>query len=130
MLYPIIELTIDQPDTVYQIASGSLAVIGLTVDPGSAQTISMAQLANSQDFSLRAWISIKKDGQPIDSGVWASWVLSKRSDAFVLHDAAIAPPDGMRSVPVEPGSYWLNILNLVNSNNMFAFATVPVNSAT
>ena len=127
-LYPTIDIdpSVQGRQTSPQ---GSLALIPITIDPGQAVRVVLLQTGPAQDFSMRAWVSVLPDGVSVSTdSVSAYWSLPRMPDMFILHDVAVTPDaTAFRTIPVPPGSYVLNILNLVNSENTFSFSTAVVN---
>jgi hypothetical protein len=88
--------------------------------------VTMASMA--QDFSLRVWVSQKRNGLAIGS----TWHANRTSDKVcVLYTPDIRPPENVVGVPVEiGGSYYINILNLTATTNAFKFAMLDSISVT
>jgi len=126
MLYPVIDF--EYPNGPYLLPPGNLGVFPITVEAGQTITLEMGQLIADQenlpqDQSIRVWLSPKKGGMSVvDNPITAArWHLSLvQMDIVAIYDLLSVPtPQGI-AVPVVPGSYWLNVLNLVNEPNMFS----------
>lgn len=80
--------------------------------------------ANSQDLSLRAWVSKSIAGNPLEHAVPQVWHPKRIPGDMVAFMTADAPyPDfngkNVTVITVPPGEYWFNVLNLINTNNKF-----------
>lgn len=121
-LYPIIEL---DPEIAAldpnMLPAGTLIV--LPVDMSSVQMVQivLVQLSQTQDYSMRTWLSRYPDGIAIAPGVFP--VLRGQGLPFVIHTADQTPPENTNAIQVEAGNYILNILNLTNEINVFSFST-------
>jgi hypothetical protein len=128
MLYPYLEFNFDEPS--YTLPSGYLGLLSFTVASGETKEFRMRQMiANPykmpQDLSIRCWISLTKGGAGVvyaPAKQPATWHLSSLMDDVIrVHDADLTVEDDLTAVfvPVTPGTYWLNVLNLVNEENLF-----------
>jgi len=111
------------------IPSGKLGVVPVTLGQNQTIVLVMNQLfydTNNlpQDFALRGWVSTQQGGNPVidnpaSQAQWPITGLQKR--VVILYDMMAEAPviDGIY-LPLMPGAYWLNILNLVNEDNSFA----------
>lgn len=78
-----------------------------------------------QDHSLRCWISTEPGGSSIsDAGPEMSFWHARRKVLFVhnLQSAQSAPENTeafVYTIKAAPGTYYLNVLNLINSPNKF-----------
>ena len=134
MLYPVTNIDISViPETNF-ILAGNLTTISLTIAPLTGQMISMMQVAPTQDFSMRVWISPQQDGQftPLNASFW--YLNRYLNSTFLFYDLNGTPPTTIAPtgynlilVPVFPANYYLNVLNLVNAQNIFSFAANVVN---
>jgi hypothetical protein len=119
-LYPV---TITDPATVSVgnngIASGTLIAVSIDMTSTQMMQIVMAQLSLTQDYSLRTWVSVYPDGNAIAPGVFP---ILRNGIPFIIYVAGQTPPSNTYAILVTPGSYFLNILNLTNENNVFAFS--------
>ncbi len=128
-LYPIIQ--IDPSIAVLdpnKIPSGTLIVIPIDMTTVNMTSLTISQVSNTQDFSLRAWVSIYRDGDALpspalpqpSSGIYP--VLRWVGLPLVLYLPGFTPPDD--TVPIAlpgPGLYYFNLLNLTNELNYFGF---------
>ena len=128
MLYPIAILDLPTMQGMNAVNPGSAVATTFTLQPGSGWSMAMMQLAPTQDYSLRAWISALPGGQFLPTRM-SYWHLNrKNAPVVVVYDLAITP-DSLETgyaVPLLPGVYVLNILNLVNSENVFSFSATEI----
>jgi hypothetical protein len=127
MLYPTVEFAI-QDGPYFTLQPGNLGYCRFSIADGEALNLMMRQMAIDptgnlpQDQSIRCWVSDKIGGnpvvlQPINS---ESWVLSYfMGDEIAIYDKGMEAPEKGVPVPVAPGAYILNVLNLNNKSNMF-----------
>jgi hypothetical protein len=103
--------------------SGSLITLPLDMSVVLMKQIIVAQLSLTEDFSLRAWVSIYPNGISLITPAWPdTFALSRMTPRpLVLYVRGQIPPDETILVPVVPGQYYLNILNLTNQLNLFGF---------
>ena len=128
MLYPTTMITIAAAEGMSAIDAGSLVGITLTVRPRFGIMMAMAQLSPTQDFSIRAWVSDKAGGNFLPTNA-SYWELNRSPDQLVLvYDRAGVPPvsGNIRLIPVAPGFYVANVLNLINLENVFSFSSNEV----
>jgi hypothetical protein len=123
-LYPITYL--DAATAVLQntlMPSGALVVIPIDMLTVQMTQINMAQLALTQDYSLRTWVSLDPDGLAIERYFP---ILRTGGVPFVIYIAGFTPPTNTYSILVAPGNYFLNILNLTNEQNVLAFSQIDL----
>jgi hypothetical protein len=111
------------------IMPGTLIVIPIDMTTVQMTSFDLQHLSNTQDYSLRAWLSKYPDGVPIPSsidgvatiaaGIYAIIKFSKLP--MVIYIAGQTPPIDSFDILVSPGLYNLNILNLTNEVNVFGF---------
>lgn len=114
-----------QEGNSYTVAPGVLQACVLTLPEDAALSVKVVHLAtNVQDFSLRCWFSTEPGGNPLSAKLeLAEW--HPRRKAMDVHNllttGATAPSSELPSYTIiaEPGTYYLNVLNLVNSDNRF-----------
>lgn len=131
MLYDVIDINPDDVAGMFEVPSGNVANIQLNLPAGAYILIKLAQIGYAQDYSLRAWISVYSDGVPIEPEYNREFALNRQIESFVLYDRLatnLVLPSDLRNVPALPGSYILNILNIVNSINAFSFSQSVVTS--
>ncbi|RYF13675.1 MAG: hypothetical protein EOO77_15175 [Oxalobacteraceae bacterium] len=91
--------------------------------PGVQVHINVQHLARVQDKSLRAWISHEPIGLSVTQQTYnVSFWEPNRTDRMViaLYDRDTPAPKGVTSsIPADPGVFYLNVHNLVNSSNQF-----------
>lgn len=108
------------------VGPGSCIVIPIELAPKTCLDIICSQspindIANTEDFSLRVWISNANGGNPICSypSYLASLIPNRYPSAkfFSLYDVVKPPSNKLYPIGANPGSYFFNILNLINSQN-------------
>jgi hypothetical protein len=101
------------------VPSGTLVVLPIDMTSVQMTQIKMLQISFTQDFSLRAWLSVYPGGTPLPPGYFP--LLRTSGVPFVVYCAGQTPsPPDLASL-VEPGRYMLNVLNLTNVENEFSF---------
>jgi hypothetical protein len=130
MLYVITDFTYPQDYNQFTLDSGKLGCIQLVLESGGSIELVMNQLRISeyhhpQDLSIRCWLSDQKGGNPLPDATnqWILSALQRRVIAVYDTFAGLGPFDEKIQVALPPGTYWLNVLNLVNESNSF-FLTV------
>lgn len=112
------------------IQPGSLVVIPIDMSGDVLMTkIDLQHVAGQQDYSLRAWISLYQNGNPLPSDVNYSGnypIIRFSNYPIVLYVAGQTPPPNTFSILVEPKAYFLNILNLTNEVNAFGFTQTDI----
>lgn len=130
MLYPTFDL--DPAQRQIEIPSGTLGILPLILEPGGEITFQLQQLfANPQnlpqDRSFRVWVSDKPGGRSLMEGtphLNTVTLTALMPTIIVIHDySAQAPVVGV-GIPAMPGSYWLNVLNLVNEANSLSLEII------
>jgi len=130
MLYEKIELTYPSETNKFILPPGILGYFPITLGAGQILTFSMNQLILDplhlpQDFSMLGWFSGLFPGGPSIIYTpeylsrWHLTALQKRIIQIFDSSADIFPTEPA-SIGLLPGTYWLNILNLVNETNYFA----------
>jgi len=125
MLYNVVPLTYPSQYNQFTVPSGSLGVFRLPLASGQAMVLQMNQLLPDprhfpQDMTMRCWIANSAGGNPlpVDSNAWILTALQRRIITVYDAFAGLGPFEGI-TVDLAPGTYWLNILNLVNESNSF-----------
>jgi hypothetical protein len=128
-LYQINVLTYPGIRNQFILPPGVLGVIEVDLVPGTSMVLTTNQLIPDvshmpQDRTMLAWISDMKGGNPVvttppESG-WHLTALQKTLITIYDGTAGLGPYDGM-SISLLPGTYWLNVLNLVNETNGFFY---------
>ena len=118
-LYPITIIPLDHTDDIIKTDNGSLTVIPITIMASSLTSFVVTMASMAQDFSLRVWVSVERNGIAIGP----TWHANRTSDKVcVLYTPDASPPENVFGVPVEiGGSYFINILNLTATENAFKF---------
>ena len=109
------------------IPPGTLVVIPIDMTVPQMTQISMAQLSLTQDYSLRTWVSVYPGGRVIDA---LFPILRTVGLPFIIYVAGQTPPaNATYTILVTPGNYYLNILNLTNEANVFAFSQTDLSAS-
>jgi hypothetical protein len=108
------------------IYAGTLVAIPIDMAATQMSEITLAQMSHTQDYSLRAWLSEYVGGVAIPPGFIP--VLKTASVPIVIYTASQTPPANTIGIPVVSDCYILNILNLTNENNVFAFSKTDKDS--
>lgn len=125
MLYPTRLITETTPNHNYKIPNNSLYAFALTIGDDEAKNIVLMHTAlDRQDFSIRAWVSRDVAGSevvfiPHSVSFWHP----NRSphEIITIFDKNMTVPDVSAPLGLEPGDYFLNILNLSNAENSFSY---------
>ena len=119
-LYKIVNLTPEEAaDGPNFIQPGNLITIQIDLTIISMTSIDLSQMSQTQDYSLRAWVSKYPSGIFFPPGHYA--VKKFGWSPIVIYKSPQTPPDDSFSIMVEDGKYYLNILNLTNETNVFGF---------
>ena len=112
----------------YTLLPGTLGYFVINLAPMQSLTLSLNQLIPNphhlpQDQSIRSWISTLIGGQsvvysPESLNHWNLTALQKR--IIQVYDSTNLSATQDLAIGLTPGSYWLNVLNLVNETNYFA----------
>ena len=125
-LYPIVILTPSEASIAPNlIMPGNLIVIPLDMTTIQMTSIDLQQVSNTQDYSMRAWLSVYQNGAPLPSsdGVSGIFPIIKFSlFPIIIYIESQTPPANSFPILVTPGLYNLNILNLTNERNVFNFS--------
>jgi len=122
-LYPTTAVDISTINTMGCIESSSLLTIAITVPSLGGIKFAMSQMSPTQDYSIRVWFSILPGGDFIPTNA-SYWHLNRYVDQILtLYDINANKPTGSNilAIGVPSGNYNLNLLNLVNSENVFSF---------
>jgi hypothetical protein len=101
------------------IASGSLIAVPIDMTANQMIQIILQQASNTQDFGLRASISLWEDGIAIGE---TYPLLRFAGLPVVVYVEGQTPPVETVPILVAPGYYFVNVLNLTNSPAYFAFS--------
>lgn len=122
-LYDIVEFGIGS-EAMTAIPPGALAIAPITVKPGQAFVCAMMHTGQTQDFSMRVWLSDEQDGIPV--GIPANyWPMMRVAEMLSVSDTSSSYAATGRAIVVPSGTYYLHVLNLCNSENIFATKRVP-----
>lgn len=123
MLYPTTISPDPNVDGFHIIPSGNLFCFPVVLEADSLKHIMVVHVAGSanQDFSLRVWVSVEPGDRPaVETPYYIIWY-ANRNDAEIttIYDEANDAPAFNTTVPLPPGNYTVNVLNLVNRENAF-----------
>lgn len=126
MLYPLTTFTTLRSDDTYVIPNGNLFAFPFTIGEGEAKNIVVVHTAgtSNQDHSLRAWVSTEAGGTVLyDAPAFVQmWHPNRNAAEYVTaYDRGIEAPQAPMPLALAPGDYVLNVLNLSNRQNVFAF---------
>jgi hypothetical protein len=113
----------------YHIDPGAGIAFAFTLAPSDVKNVIIVQIApNTQDNALRCWVSHQMGGTqvveyPINVAFWHANRVP--NEIITVYDQALPPPVGA-ALPLAPGSYYVNILNLTNEKNAFSFVLTDV----
>ena len=131
-LYPTQTIALTDMAEMNLLNSSSALVIPLTILPMHGWNIASTQLSPTQDYSIRLWISNTPSGNFLPTNA-SYWHLNRYNDQqFVFYDlnaptpSPIPPSINIFPVPLLPGNYFLNFLNLVNAENVFSFLATGI----
>jgi hypothetical protein len=96
--------------------------IGLSLDLTTLvrAQITLTQLSYTQDFSVRAWISVYPNGIAVPPGPWP--VLRTGGLPILVYTDAQMPMADIVPVPLAPAQYTLNLRNLTNEDNLVGYS--------
>jgi hypothetical protein len=127
MLYPTTINPAPTYQTNYVIPNGNLYSFTFTLNPGDQQSISIIHTAGdfNQDRSLLAWVSTQPGGQYFYNlpAYLQCWHPNRRinSGEFIVYDSSLDTVQADYAIPLAPGNYFINVLNLVNLANAFSY---------
>lgn len=103
-----------------RILPGNLIVSPVDMTVTQMLQITLQQMANTQDFSLRTWVSLYPDGIAFAPGNIP--ILKWANVPIVIYVPSQIIPEDTIGILVQPGKYFLNILNLTNEHNVFGYS--------
>ena len=128
-LYPT---TVDPTPTLdefYELPSGSLHAFSFDIEPGEAKEILVVHLLGvGQDHSLRCWVSLAPANSPaVEQPYYVIWHANRNeSEIRTICAEGTDFPDAKMPIYLPPGSYFVNVLNLVNKVNAYAYSLTTV----
>lgn len=129
MLYPFETITEPSDDDSYAIPSGCGKAFPLNLESEERLNIIVVHTAMGvQDHSLRVWVSRQVGGAEVrfDPPNATYWHANRNAQEIVMaYDESLDRPEGY-SIALEPGAYFVNVLNLINSANTFSFLLTEV----
>lgn len=117
---------------MYEVLSGHVAYAKIVIAEGDAIEFAITQIAPTQDHSLRCWLSGVPNGMSLTYRLPLAYWHANRvvSEKVVIHDLERSPipnaPGRLGTKAVVPGTYFLNVLNLVNAANVFTLTINPL----
>jgi hypothetical protein len=102
--------------------AGTLALIPLDLSVVQMMKLVLAQASFTEDYGMHAWISRYPAGSSLLTALDVFPLMRMAPRPVVLYVPGQTPPDATYLAPVEPGAYYLNVLNLTNSLSRFSFA--------
>lgn len=107
----------------WELKQGWCVAIPVTIGEGQILTTKLSKDYPSQDYSVRAWLSPNKNGSSL--GLYENSVNNGRLELLNEPIYTVAyyteelenEKDYLFKMKVEPGDYYINLLNLVNSEN-------------
>src|SRR3569623_119827 len=98
------------------VASGNLIMFPVDSSQFNMLQITLSQLSQTQDYSLRAWVSVYPNGTPLAPGYVS--VLKVGGLPLVLSVFGLISPINTLLCPIAlRQQYMLNVLNLTNDDN-------------
>jgi hypothetical protein len=96
----------------------------IDLSDGGMIVVTLVQVSETQDYSLRAWVSQYANGVPLAPGYTPvyrgfGWPLT-------IYTAPQTPPPNTIAIAVTPGVYVLNVLNLTNELNVVAYNAITL----
>lgn len=130
-LYPIRIIARDDAvgQPLHEITNGGLAAVPLSIAADQAIKVTVLHAAPTQDHSLRCFLSDRPGGNAVGTApVSAIYWHANRvpNEPVIVATEGAAPDDGTPVIVVPPGDYYLNVLNLVNTANVFSLTLVEV----
>lgn len=125
-LYPTTLLDYEAALGYVPVDDRSLVVIPITVPATSATSFVLTHTAPVQDWSLQAWVSASPFSRSVETAYPAAyWELQRMSpQPLCLYTADAVPLANSHAIMLDPGTYFLNVLNLINEPNLFQFARI------
>lgn len=110
-------------DDLYSVEPGSLLVFTMDVAEGARVTIDAVHAAAVQDFSLRVWVSKEPQGTTVDyfPQRFSYWHPIRTPYPMVVADRSLGLSEA-EAISVEPGRYYVNVLNMINARNGMRFS--------
>jgi hypothetical protein len=134
--HPFSFFSVDDEE-VFMVQAGHNLVCAFEILPNTAASVKVVHtMAGSQDNSLRCWISKDPGGVSVEQITPEISFWHPRRKVMVAHVLySGTPPEPSAelttyNIMVEPGTYYLNVLNLVNSGNKFYASIEDVSNNT
>jgi hypothetical protein len=105
------------------IPSGCMVVIPVDMTVRQVMQIILRQVSQTEDFCLRAWISLRPGGPSI--GTFITMPVAVFTPApLIIYVGEMDLPMNCYPVQVVPGTYTLNIQNLINQATAVAYSSI------
>lgn len=116
-------LAVDQvAERTLSVASGNLIVFPVDSSGFDMLQITLTQLSQTQDYSLRFWVSVYPNGMPLIPGYVS--ILKAGGLPLVLFASGLIPPTDSLLCPIAiRQQYMVNVLNLTNEPNVLGVTT-------
>ena len=109
-------------EQIVPVTAGNLLMFPVDMSQVNMLQIALAQLSQTQDYSLRAWVSVYPNGMPLPPGYVS--VLKVGGLPLVLFAFGLIPPTNTLLCPIAlRQQYILNVLNLTNEDNVLGVTT-------
>lgn len=125
VLYQTTVITELAEDRRYGVPGSTVLVFPFTIDAEQSKRIILFHTdITQQDHSLRSWVSREVAGTeilmyPLELSIWHPNRVPHH--VVTVYDKDMDEPEGVALLPVEPGEYFLHVLNLTNRQNSFAY---------
>ena len=125
MLYPLTIFETLNENDAYLIPNGSLFAFPITIGSEDIKNILVVHTAGTtnQDHSLRCWVSPHPGGMALDVPPYLQmWHANRNAQEIItVYSTEVDEPSAPYPLPVVPGIYYLNVLNLVGRMNAFSY---------
>lgn len=125
------QVTFTEDDAVIVVPSGQLAVSRFVLLEDQTLVFSIQHAEeNSQDLSLRAWISETPGGSPMEANQPQTWHPRRTKPELIglMTEDAVYPDIVARTSYGKPGAYFINVLNLIHTQNKFTYSMMDGSS--
>lgn len=110
-----------------RISPGNMTCVPIDMTTVRMTKILLQQASNTQDYSLRAWLSLYQEGVALaDNSIKTYTIMRNVLLPIIIYTAGQTPDAESFSVLVVPNYYFLNILNLTNEVNYFSFIKMDI----
>lgn len=104
------------------LASGTVVLLPIDMTTILMTQIIVTQVSLTQDFGMRCWLSVYPLGVSLIAPLPDVFALSRMTPRplIIFVNDQVPPPNSILA-NVQPGLYYLNILNLTNHHSAFSF---------